>query len=197
MSKFFSLSIFAYFLGSIVFGHIVAKIKKVDLSKIGSKSYTSTNVSRAFGWRWGILTALLDFSKGTIPTLLALNYLQNEWQIVVVAILPTLGHIFPVLFKFKGGKGGATFLGTCLALVGLKTFIPAFLVWLLIFALTRITAFTNLIFPWLFSLFLYYWNFPFYYFMIGVLDSTLITFALRSNIKRFFKGKEPKTPLKL
>lgn len=196
MTTFILLSIFAYLLGSITFAHVVAKVKKIDLTKIGSKSATSTNLARAVGWKWGALTAVLDFLKGVIPAFLALNYLTIEWQIVIVAVLPTLGHIFPVFFQFKGGKGGATFLGTCCSLVGIKYFIPAFLVWILILVLTKITGLTNLIFPWLFSVFLYF-NFPFFYFIIGVLEAALLTFALRNNIRRLIKGIEPKSPSNL
>ncbi len=195
--NFFSLSIFAYLLGSVSFGHIFSKIKKIDITKIGSKSPTATNVARALGWRWGALTAVLDFLKGVVPVVMALNYLEKEWQIIIVAIMPIVGHIFPVFFKFKGGRGGATFLGMCLGLVGFKIFIPAFLVWLLILAFTKITSVTNLIFPWLFSMFLYlYSKFPSYYFTIGIVGALLVSFALRNNIKRLIKGKELKTPFK-
>ena len=196
MTPFILLSVFAYLLGSVTFAHVVARVKKIDLTKIGSKSATSTNLARAVGWKWGALTAVLDFLKGVIPAFLALRYLTIEWQIVIVAVLPTLGHIFPVFFQFKGGKGGATFLGTCCSLVGIKYFIPAFLIWILILLLTKITGLTNFIFPWLFSVFLYF-NFPFFYFIIGVLEATLLTFALRNNIKRLIKGIEPKSPSSL
>lgn len=193
MTTFILLSIFAYLLGSVTFAHVIARVKKIDLTKIGSKSATSTNLARAVGWKWGALTAVLDFLKGVIPAFLALQYLTIEWQIVIVAILPTLGHIFPIFFQFKGGKGGATFLGTCCSLVGIKYFIPAFLIWILILVLTKITGLTNFIFPWLFSVFLHF-NFPFFYFIIGVLEAILLTFALRNNIRRLIKGVEPKSP---
>lgn len=78
MTNFILLASFAYLLGSVSFGHIVARIKKIDLSKIGNKSYTSTNVSRALGWRWGLVTAVFDFSKGVIPTFLAINCLKEN-----------------------------------------------------------------------------------------------------------------------
>ena len=196
MTTFILLSVFAYLLGSVTFAHVVSKAKKIDLTKLGSKSATSTNLARAVGWKWGALTAVLDFLKGVIPVFLALRYLTIEWQIVIVAILPTLGHIFPVFFQFKGGKGGATFLGTCCSLVGIKYFIPAFLIWILILVLTKITGLTNFIFPWLFSVFLYF-NFPFFYFIIGVLEAALLTFALRNNIRRLIKGIEPESPSNL
>lgn len=194
MIRFFFLAIFAYLFGSISFGHLVAKFKKVDLTKIGSKSPTATNVSRALGWRWGLISGLLDFLKGVIPTWLALNCLGNMWQIVAVACLPTLGHIFPLFFSFKDGRGASAFLGAALFLTGPKFFFPLFLIWLFLFFATRIASLTNFIFPWLFSIFLYF-LFPFPYFIFGIVEASLITFALRNNIKRLIQGKEPKIPL--
>lgn len=195
MIKFLFLAIFAYLFGSVSFGHLIAKFKKVDLTKVGSQSPTATNVSRVLGWRWGFLSGLLDFLKGVIPTWLALNFLRNEWQIVAVACLPTLGHIFPIFFSFKGGRGASAFLGAALVLTGPRFFFSLFLIWLLLFFTTRIASLTNLIFPWLFSIFLYF-LFPFSYFIFGIVEASLITFALRNNIKRLIQGKEPKIPLK-
>lgn len=196
MTNFILLSLLSYFLGSICFAHLIAKIKKVDLSKTGSKSATSTNLARSVGWKWGILTAFLDLSKGVIPVLLALRYLDNAWQIVIVSVLSILGHIYPIFFNFVGGKGGATFMGVVLALIGLKMFLVVLLAWILVFAITRVSSLTNIIIPWLLSLFLFFY-FPFYYFIIGVIGASLVSFALRNNIKRLVTGKEPKSPISL
>lgn len=195
MIKFILFLIGSYLAGSISFGHIIAKINNIDIMKIGSKSPTSTNVARALGWKWGALSAILDFSKGFIPTWLAMNNFSEPWQVIAIAVLPTFGHIFPIFFGFQGGKGGAAFLGATLAIVGLKVFVIAFLVWLLIFALVRMTSVTNLTFPWLFSIFLYF-NYP-SYLMFGIVEACLINFALRNNVKRLIKGEENKTPLNL
>ena len=194
MVKFIFLAIFSYLSGSVTFGHLIAKAKKVDLTKIGSGSPTSTNVARALGWKWGLVSAFFDVLKGAIPTLLALNYLETSWQIIVCALLPIAGHIFPIFFNFQGGRGAATFFGSSLVLIGLKVFFPVFLVWLLIFAITRIASLTNLIFPWLFAIFLYFY-FP-SYFSFGISSALLITFALRNNIKRLIQGQESRIPLK-
>lgn len=195
MNKFILLSIFAYLLGSINFGYLIAKIKRIDLIKIGSGSPTSTNVARALGWRFGILSAILDFSKGVIPTYLATQFFKNEWQIIIVALLPIFGHIFPIFFQFRGGRGAATFFGASLVLVGLKTFLIIFLFWIVLFFMTKIASLTNLIFSWLFSIFLYF-SFPLSYFIFGILGTGLMTFALRYNIQRLIQGEEPKIPLK-
>ena len=196
MTNFILLSLFSYSLGSICFAHLIAKFKKVDLSKTGSKSATSTNLARSVGWKWGILTAVLDLSKGVIPTLLAFRHLKSPWQIIIVSTLPILGHIYPIFFNFIGGKGGATFMGVALALVGFKMFLAVLVSWILVFAITRTSSLTNIIIPWLFSLFLFFY-FSSYYFIIGIIGAALVSFALRNNIKRLISVKEPKSPINL
>jgi glycerol-3-phosphate acyltransferase PlsY len=201
MFEFILLSIFAYLFGSIPTAFLIGKLKGIDVREIGSKSITETNLARALGWRYGIIGGILDALKGAIPTLLAKSLLTSNWQIILIAFLPTLGHDFPIFFKFKhGGRGASTFFGASLTLVGIKFFLPLFVVWFLIFSLTKMTGLTNFIFPWIFSIFLYFWHkigfFPFEYFVFGILEAILINFALRNNIKRLLEGKEHKTPFK-
>lgn len=191
MINFIPLLIFAYLLGSIPFGFVIPKLKGIDIRTIGSKATSATNVARALGWRWGILSGFLDVLKGVIPAWLALNYLTNEWQIIVVALLPVAGHIFPVWLKFKGGRGAGTFFGATIVLIGLKFFLSFFIIWILILLLTKIMSLTNLIFPWILSILLLIF-FPFPYFIYGILGASLITFALRENIKRLRQGVEPR-----
>ncbi len=201
MYKFIFLSIFAYFLGSIPNAFLIGKLKGVDIRKIGSRSITETNLARALGWRYGILGGILDALKSAIPTLLATIYLENLWQRIFVAISPTLGHNFPIFLKFKhGGRGASTFFGASIVLFGLKFFLPLFLVWILLCLLIKIMSLVNFIFPWIFSLFAFFWYkigiFPFQYFLFVIFEAILLNFALRNNIKRLIEGKEYKTPFK-
>lgn len=191
MANFILLSIFAYLLGSIPFGFIIPKIKGIDIRTIGSKATGATNVSRALGWKWGLLSGVLDILKGVIPAWLALSYLINEWQIIAAALLPVAGHIFPIWLKFKGGRGAGTFAGATLVLIGFKFFFLSFLIWILILAVSRIMSLTNFLSSWLLSVLLFIF-FPFPYFIYGILGACLITFALRGNIKRLRQGAEPK-----
>lgn len=201
MSNFLILSIFAYLMGSIPNAFWIGKIKGVDVRKVGSKSITETNLARILGWRYGIIGGVLDILKSFFPTLLAKQILVNNWQIILVAILPTVGHIFPIFLKFKyGGRGASTFFGAILVLIGFKLFLPIFVVWFLILFLTKMTSLTNFIFPWIFVGLLYVWYyfqiFPFEYFVFGLVEAILLNFALRNNIKRLIKGQELKTPFK-
>ena len=194
MIVFIALSIAAYLLGSIPFGFLVGKLKGVDVRTIGSKSSSSTNVSRALGWKWGIVSALLDFSKGFLPAYLAKTLLSSHWQIVIVALLPTVGQVLPIFLRFKGGKGASTFYGATLAFIGLRYFAYFFPVLLLTFLVTRKTSLSNLVFSWVLVVLMYIF-FPLYYAIFALLGASFLVFALRDNIRRLHKGTEPDTPL--
>lgn len=195
MINFASLSIFGYLLGSIPFAFIIGRAHGVDIRTIGSKSTTSTNLSRVLGWRWGVVSAALDLSKALIPAFLAKTYLVNEWQIIVVSLLPVIGHIFPIYLRFRGGKGAACFFGATLILTGPKFFLTSFIIWVLILLLFRIMSLTNILFSWALSLLLYFF-FSFSHFIYGVLGAVITTFAMRENIKRLREGVEPKISFK-
>lgn len=199
---FILLLISAYLIGSNPTGYFVGKsVKGIDIRQIGSGSTSATNTSRVLGWKWGAFVAAFDFLKGVFPALLAINFLTNPWQVIIVALLPTVGHIFPIWLKFKGGRGASTFYGAAIVLLGLKYFLPAFLIWILTLVISRIMSLANLIFPWALSIttliLFFVKGFSIYYFIFCLLGAFLITFALRENIKRLKKGTEPKTEFKL
>jgi glycerol-3-phosphate acyltransferase PlsY len=195
MTTFSLLAILAYLLGSVPFAFLIGKLKGIDIREIGSKSTTSTNLSRAFGWRWGMISAALDVLKAIIPAFLAETYLINNWQIIIVAFLPMVGHIFSLYLGFKGGKGAACFYGATLVLTGPKFFLISFLLWIFILYFCKIMSLTNILFSWVLAVLLYFY-FPLPYFVYGILGAIIITFAMRENIKRMREGIEPKVSFK-
>ncbi|MCE5193620.1 MAG: glycerol-3-phosphate acyltransferase [Candidatus Cryosericum sp.] len=192
---FIAIAVGAYLLGSIPFGFLVGRWRGVDVLEIGSKSASSTNVSRALGWKWGAVSALLDFSKGFLPAYLGVRFLSSHWQIVVVALLPMVGQVYPIFLRFKGGKGASTFYGAALALIGPLYFVCFAPILLLIFAVTRKTSLANLLFSWILVVLMYIFL-PLYCAIFAVGGASFLTFALRGNIQRLLKGAEPDTPLK-
>jgi len=195
MKYFILLSIFAYLLGSIPFAFLIGKLKGVDIRKIGSRSTTSTNLSRVLGWRWGIISAILDFSKGIIPTFLATKYFLNPWQIIIVALLPTIGHVLPIWLKFRGGKGASTFYASTIVLIGPQYFFSFFSVWILILVLSKTVSLANIIFSWaLVILISLFFSLP--YQIFAFLGAIFLLFAFRENIRRIKEGTEPKTSFK-
>jgi glycerol-3-phosphate acyltransferase PlsY len=201
--KFVLLAIFAYLLGSVPFGYIIGKINKVDVLQIGSHSASSTNVSRALGWRWATVSAALDFSKGLLPAYLARMNLSNEWLVVVVALLPMVGQVFPIFLHFRGGKGASTYYGAISGLIGLHYFIIFFPVLPILLLVTRRMSLTNIIFSWLLTIAIFLFAtvikpnaFPISYAVFALIGALFMLVAMRENIDRLIKSKEPETPLK-
>ncbi len=112
--KILLLLAFGYLLGSIPFGLIFVHLAgKGDVRKVGSGNIGSTNVGRAAGKFWAILTFLFDAAKGAIAFLTTIFVLGGEHQTIalVVGAMAVVGHNFPIWLKFMGGKGIATSFG--------------------------------------------------------------------------------------
>ncbi len=193
--SFIILLIFAYLLGSIPSGYLIAKAKGVDIRKVGSGNIGGANVARSFGWKWGLLVGLCDLLKGFIPTVLAVMFLDSQWQIAVVALFTVLGHIFPVWLSFKGGKGVATTFGILAALFGWKIFLIWIGVWVLLLFIFKITSVTNLLMITFVPLiFITVFN-SLPYFVLGLFLTGIVWWAHRQNLKRIIEGKELKMNL--
>lgn len=116
-------SSFAYLVGSINGGQIYSRILNKDLGKEGSGNYGGTNAMRVHGKKIGIFVILIDVSKGLICSLIiSLTSIYSEIPIFKEAsvgfslMFIVIGHIWPVYFKFKGGKGVAVSLAVLLVL---------------------------------------------------------------------------------
>ena len=114
---FWSLAIFAYLLGSLSFAILLSRLTGTpDPRMSGSGNAGATNMLRLAGKKLAILTLFGDFCKGLLPVLLAnqigLPLQQQAW----IGICAVIGHMYPVYFRFKGGKGVATAAGMLLGL---------------------------------------------------------------------------------
>ena len=135
------LCVASYFLGSVNFGKIISKARNVDLSQKGSGNLGATNMYRNLGPKLGYLTLLLDSSKGVIASLVGFFVFGGAAGVYPDALIglyacglsAVVGHIFPLIYKFKGGKGISTTLGVFLVaqpIVTIVTFVLCFiLVW--------------------------------------------------------------------
>lgn len=190
--------IFAYLMGSIPFGYLIPKMKGVDIRNVGSKATSSTNVSRALGWRWGIVNIVMDVLKAYVPTTLAVSYLHSDWEIVAAAIMPVIGHVFPVWLKFRGGKGGAPLYGSMIALIGLNSIVVlvGLACFVAILAISRRMSVANLFFSWILVVLVSLLDGRSYLVAFSLLGALFVTVALRENIQRLRDGVEPKTSFK-
>jgi len=114
--SYFLFPLLGYLSGSLPFSIWVTRfVKGVDVRDAGSGHATTTNTIRQAGFGWGALVAILDVTKGFLPTFLAIKYSNNVWVIVLTAALAVAGHCWPVFAQFRGGMGIATFGGALLA----------------------------------------------------------------------------------
>src|SRR5258708_26782527 len=134
----FLIPVGAYFLGSIPFGLILAKLfGAADVRKAGSGNIGAANVARVAGPLAGILTLTFDTAKGAAAVWLAGRVTtESALWMIIAAFAVLLGHCFPLWLKFKGGTAVATPLGVFLALCPLAA-VSALLLFVLCVAYWR------------------------------------------------------------
>jgi glycerol-3-phosphate acyltransferase PlsY len=130
-----------YALGSVSWAVIIGKLAvHVDVRRRGSGTAGGANVGRLAGIGWGALVALLDVGKGAVAAYVGMRLAGGDLQGGMTAgVASVVGHILPIWFGFRGGKGIATFAGVC-AVVAPDVILPAAAMWVLAFALTRTVA---------------------------------------------------------
>ena len=102
------LGIVCYFIGNISGSIAISKlVYKQDIRNYGSKNAGATNALRVYGVKVGLATFLIDFFKGLLCAYLGFKF-YGSLGILVCGLLCVIGHILPVLYNFKGGKGIAT-----------------------------------------------------------------------------------------
>ena len=186
----------AYLLGSLSFAVIVSRCMGMpDPHSYGSGNPGATNVLRSGRKSAAALTLLGDALKGWLAVWLA-SYYQFTWQldnntIAIVAVAVLVGHMWPLFFKFKGGKGVATALGVLLALSWPTALICA-AVWLIMAFGFKVSSLAALI-ATLISPFVAWWFIPHHNWIISiVIIDLLVLYRHKSNIKNLLSGKESK-----
>ncbi len=184
----------AYLIGSLSFAVIVSRALKLpDPHSYGSGNPGATNVLRSGSKKAAILTLLGDTLKGVAAVLLAKYFAAqfgiSDVGIAGVAIAVFLGHLFPVFFGFKGGKGVATASGVLWALdwrVGLGLT----LIWALVFAVSRVSSLAALIGSAMAPVLAWYFLGvgPAFYAVLAM--AVLLIWRHKENIVRLVSGKE-------
>jgi glycerol-3-phosphate acyltransferase PlsY len=194
-------ALLAYLVGSLSFAVIVSRAMGLsDPRTYGSKNPGATNVLRSGSKAAAVVTLLLDAAKGWLPVVLVHAYGPElglwEGTVALVALAAFLGHLYPVFFRFKGGKGVATAAGVLLGIapwLGVATLAT----WLIIAVFFRYSSLASLVAA-VFA--------PFYY-LLGdglawysdarvalaiVAMSALLIYRHRENINRLLQGRESK-----
>jgi glycerol-3-phosphate acyltransferase PlsY len=115
ISVFIMILAACYMIGNINPAIIIGKIYGVDVTKEGSGNAGTTNAMRTIGKKAGIITFIVDAVKGFAPALI-LSMLTNDAWGLFFGLFVIIGHMWPVIFKFRGGKGVATTFGVLLAI---------------------------------------------------------------------------------
>ncbi len=188
----YTLVITAYLLGSLSSAIIVCRLMGLpDPRTTGSNNPGATNVLRIGGKKAAAVTLLGDMLKGYIPVLAA-NLLElAPLYLAGVALAAILGHLYPLFFHFRGGKGIATTIGTQLGL-GWQIGGSVILIWLFISKALKISSLAGLIAMALAPLIIWiFWPAPE---LIGmqVAVSLLLFWRHRGNIQRLLDGSENK-----
>ncbi|WP_251373622.1 glycerol-3-phosphate 1-O-acyltransferase PlsY [Janthinobacterium sp. JC611] len=191
-----AMTVAAYLLGSISFAVVMSKVYGIaDPRTYGSKNPGATNVLRSGNKGAAIMTLLGDGAKGWLAVFLADHFAGalgvGDMAVALVAIAVFLGHLWPVFFRFVGGKGVATALGVLLGInpwLGLATLAT----WLIIAYAFRYSSLAALVAA-LFA--------PFYYGLLFGVDpillsvivmSVLLAYRHSQNIANLLSGKESK-----
>ena len=194
-------TVLAYLVGSLSFAVIVSRLMGLnDPRSYGSKNPGATNVLRSGSKSAAILTLLLDGVKGWLPVVLVVccgkPYGLGGGSVALVGLAAFLGHLYPVFFGFKGGKGVATAAGVMLGINGWLG-LAVLLTWLSVALVFRYSSLSALLAAL---------SAPLYYFLAGrwlgaadpligltvLVMSALLIWRHRENIKRLVRGQESK-----
>ena len=184
------LLIASYLIGSISSAVIICKALGLpDPRTQGSKNPGATNVLRVGGKKIAAFVLIFDGLKGAVPVFIGDYYGFGLIALTLTALCAFLGHIFPVFFRFRGGKGVATYLGGLIAISLLVGLIFS-LIWLLVAKVLKISSLAALIATALSPIYFYLITGDMLSTLIISIISFLIFYTHRGNIKRLINKKE-------
>jgi acyl phosphate:glycerol-3-phosphate acyltransferase len=195
-------SLLAYLLGSLIGSLIVGQLRGgVDIRKLGSGNAGGTNALRTQGLGFAVWVMVIDIGKGWIATALlpwgALPgvgidpTIARDWLTVACAAGAVLGHVYPVWYGFRGGKGAATLIGVLIGIAPMAV-IPILIVWLVVVALSGFVGLATMVAVLAFPgyLLLAHANPSDAYLAFGFAMVLFVCYTHRSNIERMRAGTE-------
>ncbi|HYR45956.1 MAG TPA: glycerol-3-phosphate 1-O-acyltransferase PlsY [Thermoanaerobaculia bacterium] len=186
-----ALVIGGYLLGSLSFALLLVRWRTgKDIRTEGSGNAGATNVLRAYGKGLGLAVALLDVAKGAAAVLLVKAVTADPRYAAAAGFAAVLGHVFPLYFGFRGGKGVATAVGAFLALAPVATLV-CLGVFLLLVAATRYVSLGSVV-----SIVLlppaarWISNAPLSIVLAAAATAVVVVFKHLENLKRLARGEE-------
>jgi glycerol-3-phosphate acyltransferase PlsY len=181
----------SYLLGSISSAIIICKICNLpDPRTKGSGNPGATNILRIGGKKLAAFVLIFDGLKGAIPVMLAHYFGLNLFELTIILLSAFLGHVFPIYYGFKGGKGVATYLG---GLIGLNFFVGLTfsIIWLIVAKVMKISSIAALTATLLSPIYFYFiTTYDVRATMVIFLINLFIYFTHRENIRRIMNGEE-------
>ena len=160
-----------------------------DPRKVGSNNPGATNVLRHGGKKAAIITLLGDMLKGLIPVLVIIQLQADTLTVALVGLSALLGHVFPIYYGFKGGKGVATYYGVILGINWLVGLI-ALTIWLTMAALFKISSLSALVSIFLAPFVLWHFSQSAELTGAAALMSIIVFWRHQNNIKQLIHGTE-------
>lgn len=191
--------IVAYLMGNISPAIIIGRMHGLDIKKEGSGNAGTTNVLRILGKKAAIATLLIDIFKGVFAVFLGKivsAYIVPEhthYIAMACGLAVFCGHIWPVFFGFKGGKGVATAFGVLMALSPIMG-ASALLIVVVTVAISRMVSLGAILAAIAFPFIAYFYNPD--YLLWGIVMALIVLLKHRANIQRLIKGEESKLSFK-
>jgi acyl phosphate:glycerol-3-phosphate acyltransferase len=180
----------AYLTGSVSSAIIVCRLMGLaDPRANGSGNPGATNVMRLGGKKAAAITLLGDALKGLIPVLLAKMLLVDSLVLSLVVFAAFIGHLYPVFFGFKGGKGVATSLGVALGVSWILG-VAVFATWFAVYKISKISSLSALVAATLTPLYVWLIVGDINLLVAFVVISLILLWRHKSNIQRLLAGQE-------
>lgn len=192
-------AVLAYLLGSIIGSLVVGRLfGGVDIRSEGSGNAGGTNALRTRGWKFALPVMLIDVGKGVLAALVVARLplpwvpealFHPAWIAVACGAAAVIGHVWPIWFRFRGGKGMATYLGV-LGVLAWPVLVMALMVWLIVLVLTGYVGLATMIAAAAVAIYsLLITGFaPLFWF--GLVMALFIVFTHRTNVARLRDGTE-------
>jgi len=184
--------VISYFLGNISPAILIGRAMGVEIRKEGSGNAGTTNVLRVLGKKAAVATLVIDILKGVAAVLIG-KYIGGQDLAMICGLAAFLGHIWPMLFQFRGGKGIATAFGVVVTVQPLLGIIEA-VVALTFLLISKRVSVGSLAAGLFLPIAAYYFN-PDYLLWASAM-AVIVIFKHRKNINRLIKGEEPKINFK-
>jgi len=193
-------TLIAYLLGAVIGSLVMGRLRGVDIREQGSGNAGGTNALRTQGWKFALVVVVIDVGKallavGVLPgldlPLVGIDpQVHRDWLAVACAAAVVVGHVYPVWYDFRGGKGAATLIGA-VAVLAPQALLPVVLAWLACVVLTGFVGLGTMVGTA---------TLPVYFALaeprspalvvFGLLMAAFVVYTHRANVARMWAGNE-------